>query len=53
MCKNNTFIVRLPAPPHQQPLFRQKTLAEIAYRWVATLNLLLAAIGTMLVLTGL
>lgn len=53
MSLKQIFIVRLPAPLQQQdPLKQQKLLAEIVYRWVATLCLLLSAVTTLLVLTG-
>jgi hypothetical protein len=53
MTQQNIFIVRLPAPLQQQHLLQQqKLLAEIAYRWIAAINLLLLAIATLLVLAG-
>lgn len=43
----NHFVVRLPGPLEQQ-----KLLAEIAYRWVAVLHLLLLSAALLLALFG-
>lgn len=44
---NPIFVVRLPAPLQQQ-----KLLAEIAYRWVAVVHLLLLTVALLVALSG-
>lgn len=44
---NPIFVVRLPAPLQQQ-----KLLAEVAYRWVAVVHLLLLTVALLLALSG-